>query len=115
MTTFAKRLQRTRKAAGITQAELAEQAQVHRASVQRWERGDDIPTAMAVFRIADTLNVNARYLLCLVDTPGKWVNPAQDERKLIETYRALSERSRRVLLDSAKDLLQAQRATSDTQ
>lgn len=108
MTTFAKRLRRTRQALQLTQAELAERALAHQKSVQRWERGGDIPTALTVIRLADALGVSARYLLCMVDMPGKWVNPAQDERKLIEIYRGLPEGARRVLLDSARDLLQAQ-------
>lgn len=112
MTTFAKRLRRTRQALHLTQAGLAERVLAHRATVQRWEKGDDIPSVRTAIRLADALNVSTRYLIGMVDMPGKWVNPAVDERLLLEVYRALSPSSRRVLFDSARDLLQAHRATS---
>lgn len=108
MPNFAARLKRARKAKQLTQLELAEQIQAHRASVQRWERGGDLPTALTILRIADALDTSIRYLLCRVDTPEKWPYLAQDERKLIELYRALPAHGKTALIESAGDLVDAQ-------
>lgn len=112
MPTFAARLKRSRKAAGLTQSELANLTQVHRASVQRWEAGGDMPSALTMTRLAATLGVSVMYLLCMRNTQERPAYLAQDERKLLELYRGLPPQARSVLLASARDLLQAHKATS---
>lgn len=109
MPDFKSRLKKSRRTAGFTQVELARLTQTHRASVQRWERGDDLPSAVTILRIADTLKVSVRYLLCRVDSPALWVHLETDERKLIDLYRGLPPHGKIVLVESARDLLQAQR------
>ncbi len=56
-TTFGERLRAAREAAGLTQAELADTAGIHRVDVNRYERGKFEPSLSVAFRLADALGV----------------------------------------------------------
>jgi len=61
--TFAERLRALRKKRGISQAELAEQTQVHFTQISRYERGETNPNAETVSKIAKALDTTVDYLM----------------------------------------------------
>ena len=56
-------LKKARKAAGLTQEELAFKAEIHRTYVSMLERGKGSPTVETLFRICDVLGIRASTLL----------------------------------------------------
>ena len=60
---FPKNLQFIRAQAGITQEQLAEQLEVSRQSVSKWEGGQSFPEMDTLLRICDLYDVNLDTLL----------------------------------------------------
>ena len=60
---FSDRLKALRKQRGISQAELAEQTEVHFTQISRYERGETKPNADAVTKIAKALDTTVDYLM----------------------------------------------------
>ena len=56
--TFGENLQYYRKQNNLTQEDLAEQMQVSRQSVSKWENGEAMPDLEKVIKLADILRVN---------------------------------------------------------
>ena len=52
-----------RRARGLSQERLAEQLQVSRQAVSRWENGSALPDASNVFQLSKLFGVSADYLL----------------------------------------------------
>lgn len=52
-----------RKATGISQEELAEQLNVSRQAISRWENGSALPDAQNILQISKLFGVTADYLL----------------------------------------------------
>lgn len=63
-----------RKAAGVSQKELAERLQVHQKDISRWENGAHVPTVEMLVKICRELNVSADKILELGDCSNvqKW-------------------------------------------
>lgn len=61
--TFGEKLQRLRQKAGMSQDALAEQLNVSRQAVSRWERDETMPEAEKVILLADLFGVTTDYLL----------------------------------------------------
>lgn len=60
---FSENLQYIRAQAGVTQEQLAEQLEVSRQSVSKWESGASFPEMDTLLRICDLYNVNLDILL----------------------------------------------------
>ena len=60
---IAQRIVELREEKGWTQGELAKKVGVHFRSVGRWERGEALPGAEDVMKLAKVLGVTADYLL----------------------------------------------------
>ena len=60
---FSENLQFIRAQAGVTQEQLAEQLEVSRQSVSKWEGGQSFPEMDTLLRICDLYNVNLDTLL----------------------------------------------------
>ena len=73
---FASNLIRLRTQAGMKQAELGAQLNYSDKSVSKWERGEAIPDAWVLTRLAEIFDVTVDYLLSSHD---KWVPPEQEE------------------------------------
>lgn len=56
-------LRRLREAAGFTQIELSERVGVKQASLSAWERGDAMPTAINLLKLAYVLECSVDELL----------------------------------------------------
>ena len=69
---FASNLIRLRTQSGMKQAELGAQLNYSDKSVSKWERGEAIPDAWVLTRLAEIFDVTVDYLLSSHD---KWVPP----------------------------------------
>ena len=56
-------IQHLRKAAGMTQKELAEKLNISFQAVSKWENGDSLPDTGILLDLCDTLNTTADRLL----------------------------------------------------
>ncbi len=61
--TFGEKLQRLRKAAGMSQEQLAAQIEVSRQSVSKWELGESLPDTSKILLMAKIFDVSTDYLL----------------------------------------------------
>lgn len=101
-TTLAQRLKTARKAAGLSQGELARRIGISRAAVSQWENGTIQSLDMAnLFAVADLCNINARWLALGTGTPTKWINLSPDEKHLVELFQAMPEALRGNLISIA--------------
>ena len=60
-------IRKARKAAGVTQKELAERLQVYQKDISRWETGVRTPSAEYIIQLCKALDISADYLLGLKD------------------------------------------------
>jgi len=60
---FASRLHELRRQKNLSQTELGQRADLHYTHIGRYERGEARPTADALKRLADALDVTGDYLL----------------------------------------------------
>lgn len=56
-------IKKARKAAGVTQKELAERLQVYQKDISRWENNELVPSAINLARICRELNASADKIL----------------------------------------------------
>lgn len=97
MGTVGKRIAAGRKARGWSQQQLADKIKVGRSTVANWETDKIIPEAPSLLTMADELNVNAKWLLMLDDSPTPYASIDPDEALLLNAFRNLSEASREAL------------------
>ena len=75
---FASNLIRLRSKAGMTQAELGAMLNYSDKSVSKWERGEAIPDAWVLTRLAELFGVTVDFLLSEHDA---WVPPDAEEER----------------------------------
>ena len=56
-------IREARKAAGVTQKELAEYLDVYQEDISRWENGEQIPNAITFAKICKALGASADKIL----------------------------------------------------
>ena len=56
-------IRKARKAAGVSQKELAERLQVYQKDISRWEKGERTPTMEVFTKICRELNASADEIL----------------------------------------------------
>jgi transcriptional regulator with XRE-family HTH domain len=61
--TLGDRIQEQRKAKGLSQSDLAKAVKVHFSNIGRYERGEAMPAADILSRIAQTLDVSQDFLI----------------------------------------------------
>ena len=94
MNDFGERLKSLRKAAGITQQELADNLGVHLQTVSKWERGISEPDFSLLGGIASALGVTFERLLGTDEsdcTYGGYFSPEDEGRALASARRAKGE------------------------
>lgn len=94
MNNFGERLKTLRKAAGITQQELADNLGVHLQTVSKWERGISEPDFSLLGGIASALGVTFERLLGTDEsdcTYGGYFSPEDEGRALASARRAKGE------------------------
>ena len=72
---IAKNIAKVRRAAGMTQLQLAEQLNYSDKAVSKWESGASLPDIVVLKQIADIFGVTVDYLI----TPGQDGLPADDD------------------------------------
>ena len=81
------RIRKARQQAGLTQENLAEQTNLSRASIARFELGDIEPKLQNLVLIAEALNVTTDYLLGLSDVVLRRKNKlTENAEKALETF-----------------------------
>ena len=65
---LANRIKRSRKILGITQGELGKRVGVSDVTILRWERGERVPNASFLPKLAKELNVSVEYLMGVENT-----------------------------------------------
>lgn len=104
MTTFAARLARLRRAAGLSQSELARRVGLTPASISLLESADSKgPSATTLIAIAAVLECNPAWLLLGRGSPEP-ASLTDDERVLLVAYRHLAPDARTFLLTTATAL-----------
>ena len=83
---FANRLSDFRRAAGMTQLELAERLNYSDKSVSKWERAEGIPDVYVLMQIADIFEVTLNDLVS--DKPFR--RPLISRNKLLTTFLAMA-------------------------
>lgn len=73
---FGIRVKRARKVKDMTQEEVGKLCGVTKASVSKWENGENLPESNTLGKLSQILNVSVDYLLCKTDDP---------EGKVVET------------------------------
>lgn len=63
MMDLGKNIQKARKAAGVTQIQLAERLGVYQKDISRWEKNDSTPSVLTFAKICKELNASADELL----------------------------------------------------
>lgn len=107
------RVSELRKALGKTQEQFAEFCGVSRASIARYEKGDNINPENAA-RIAEACNVSIGYLLGDSEPAEMVVSQFfrlnQDEIQLINNFRSLSNEQKKSILNLIESMLPSDHA-----
>ena len=72
---FGERLQLLRRSSGLTQEQFAEQLQVSRQAVSKWETGTADPSTSNLLALAKLFGVSAEELLRQTDIPVREIAP----------------------------------------
>ena len=91
--TMGERIQQLRKAAGLSQEQLAEKLDVSRQSVSKWELNDAVPELAKVISISELFGVSTDELL-----KGKASGEAEGEGTAIEKIARLNGAEKRIRL-----------------
>lgn len=86
---FAKRLKEERERSGLSKGELAEQVGMHYSQIGRYERGEAVPSADILKKLANTLGTTTDFLMS-----GTRMDMAQDtikDKKLLALFTRLGE------------------------
>ena len=114
METFGSRIILLRERADITQVKLSKIVGVTKSTMSKYENGISIPNAELIGRIAAALNTSADYLVgntadCSPHKKGKeWVQLSDNDQKLLNRFRLLSERNKIKALERIDTLLDEQ-------
>lgn len=76
--TFSEQVSKYRRAAKMTQEELAEKCDVTRQAVAKWESGESIPDVYKISQIAEIFNVSLEKLVWGEDKDGSAKAIAKD-------------------------------------
>ena len=108
------RIRAARRAAGLTQAGLADAVGVSRSAVAQWETDRSGQVGANLTRVAAALRVSAQHLLTGADGPeGGSGAEGGAELALLRLYRGLAEADRQVLLRLAVRLSRSGAAEAD--
>lgn len=98
------RIRFARKAADMTQEQLAKKTGVTKGAVSQWEQGGiKSLNSVVLFALADALEVNARWIALGDRPPTRPLHVSPEESALVETFRSLPEAARDELLAKANE------------
>ncbi len=84
---FHQRLKELRKKKGVSQAELGELTAIHFTQISRYERGDTLPNAEVLTKLAKALDTTVDYLVSGSTTDA--VTQAGLDKELIGRFQSL--------------------------
>ena len=106
------RIKERRLQLNMTQQDLADKLSITKGSIANYENEVSVPKPDILYRIIDALRCDANYLF-QDDVPiVKKVEITEDEKRLIEKYRALDRRGKGVVLCVADKELDLQRSST---
>ena len=109
---IADRIENLRDIRGLKQYQLAEMIGVTRATMCKYERGINTPSAEMLAKIAEALDTSADYICGLTDNYNpyndNWIYVGGEDKELVETVLSLSRDNRLRLCERAKILLEEQ-------
>ena len=79
--TLCEKLTQARKAAGLTQADVAAKLNVSRQAVSRWETGEAVPDTEKVIQLSRIFHVTTDYLLLDIVEAPQSAAPAENNRE----------------------------------
>ncbi len=92
--------------AALTQAQFAARVGVDRKTVGEWERGERLPTGVALLKLMTEFGADVNYILPVVTSAGFTPTLPPDEQALLDNYRNTHsdgrEKIRQVSLVAAK-------------
>lgn len=97
-----KRLKQARKAAGMTQKEVAERLGITESTYCGYETGKRQPDAVKISAIARVLGVSGDYLLGLEEGQPPLSTETEQERELLLLFRDMSDDGKAALLVAAR-------------
>lgn len=87
---LSEKIMNLRKKSGWSQEELAEQLDISRQSVSKWETGESVPDIDKIIRMSELWNVSTDYLLKEEEVLEEVVAPGAEEEQNGDTYREFS-------------------------
>lgn len=102
----ADRIKEARKAAGLTQKELASKLGVKHSAVSKYEQGRVVNLKReTIANIAAVLNVKPSWLMCMDDSTKKTtIELSEKELAIIDMFRAMNEEGQEKVYDYIRDL-----------
>lgn len=91
MSTFGTRLKRLRINMDMTQQDFAEQFNLNKSSISKYEKDKNLPENQLLLEIADYFNVSVDYLLCRTNNPTSLNDAKLKEEGSIETHEQLKQ------------------------
>ena len=97
------RLKEARMATGMTQREVAAKTGIPLGTLRRWEQGVNEPDTESLIMLADLYGVSTDQILGSAFAPDRAdTDLTNDERELVENYRASDTAGRRLILDVSR-------------
>jgi len=111
------RIKQARKAAGLTQEELAKKLGVKHSVISKYECGRVVNLKRDVIsKIAEALNVRPSWLMCMDDIKeNQPTNSELDQNsiQLLEAFKSLSKEQQRMIIAQLQGLTQFQKDQDD--
>ncbi len=84
---------------GITAYKVAKDTGIPQGQMNKWKNGKGTPTAENLVKIADYLDCSTDFLLGRASVP---LNEPEDEHRLVQAYRKLTEDGKKAILTTAE-------------
>lgn len=91
MSTFGTRLKRLRINMDMTQQDFAEQFNLNKSSISKYEKDKNLPENQLLLEIADYFNVSVDYLLCRTNNPTSLNDAKLKEEGSLKTHEQLQQ------------------------
>ncbi|WKY43957.1 helix-turn-helix transcriptional regulator [Eubacteriaceae bacterium ES2] len=91
MSTFGTRLKRLRINMDMTQQDFAEQFNLNKSSISKYEKDKNLPENQLLLEIADYFNVSVDYLLCRTNNPTSLNDAKLKEEGSLKTHEQLKQ------------------------
>lgn len=108
MNAFPERLRARRKELGLTQLQLAYQANTQPVSISQYENGEQEPHADTLVALSDALDCSTDYLIGKIDTPHhdrSYIENNPKLKEMAEGLQTMSETQKRSLFDFSNFLV----------